>query len=174
VLLSDTGYINERLGVKYLEYFILYIKASFITSVKFLLMDSYISYCAPEFVLLAHQHHIILYTFPSHLTHVMQPLDVGVFQLYKHWYKKVIQHAMYNLDISYNIVFFLRDLTEIRYNTFKIGTVKNAWKKAGIWPLNCKQTLANMKIYTRESQTSKLSIFIFITPRKFVDSERGF
>jgi hypothetical protein len=62
----------------------------------------------------------------------MQPLDVGVFQLYKHWHKKTIQHIIRNLDIDYNIASFLRDLTEIRYNTFKIGTVKNAWKKAGI------------------------------------------
>jgi hypothetical protein len=68
----------------------------------------------------------------------MQPLDVGVFKPYKHWYKQAIQHAIRNLNIEYNIASFIRDLTEIRHNTFKIGTVKNAWKKAGIWLLNYK------------------------------------
>jgi hypothetical protein len=105
---------------------------------KLLLMDGHINHSAPDFVLLAHENYIIPYTFPSHLTHVMQPLDVGVFQPYKYWHKQAIQHATRSLNVDYNIASFLRDLTKIRHSTFKIGTVKNAWKKAGIWPLNYK------------------------------------
>ena len=134
MLVSDSGYSNEHLVLEYLRYFILYIKAGAHsdTPIKFLFIDGHISHRTPDFVLLADKYRVILYTFPSHLTHAMQPLDVGVFQLYKHWHKKTIQHIIRNLDIDYNIASFLRDLTEIRYNTFKIGTVKNAWKKAGI------------------------------------------
>ena len=131
ILLSESGYTNKLLGMEYLRHFIQHIKAGLDTPKK-LLMDSHISHCNPDFILLADEYQIISYAFPSHLTHVLQPLDVGVFQPYKYWHKKAIQHALRSLDVDYNIAFFLRDLTDIRYNIFKIGTVKNAWKKTDI------------------------------------------
>jgi hypothetical protein len=51
---------------------------------KVLLIDRHGSYMDPEFTLKATAHNIHLYPFPRHLTHVLQPLDVGVFQPYKH------------------------------------------------------------------------------------------
>ena len=171
MLLSESGYTNDQLAIIYLRHFIQYIKAGLDTPKKLLLIDGHASHRTPDFVLLAHKYQILSYAFPSHLTHVMQPLDVGIFQPYKHWHRKAIQHALRNLNIDYNITSFLRDLTGIRHNTFKIGTVKNAWKKTGIWPLNCKQTLTQMKIYTREPAPPLSTIPT--TPRKFHESERG-
>jgi hypothetical protein len=154
----------------YLRHFIQYIKAGLDTPKKLLLIDSHASHRTPDFILFIYEYQILSYAFPSHLTHVMQLFDVSVFQPYKHWHKKAIQHAIRSLDIDYNIISFLRDLTEIRYNTFKIGTVKNAWKKAGLWPLNYKQTLAQIKLYIRESAPT-LPVLISTIPRKFRDLE---
>ena len=39
---------------------------------------------------------------------------------------------MHNLDLDYNIASFMWDLTEIRAETFKKGTIHNAFQKAGI------------------------------------------
>jgi hypothetical protein len=138
MLLSESDYSNKQLVIEYLRYFIQYTKAGLDTPKKLLLMDSHANHRTPDFVLLVYEHQIIPYAFPSYLTHVMQPFDVSIFQPYKHWHKKAIQHVLQNLNINYNITSFLRDLTEIRHNTFKIGTVKNAWKKTGIWPFNYK------------------------------------
>ena len=171
---SATGYINECLGLEYLEHFIKHTKASSKSPMKLLLMDGHASHKAPGFVLLAHKHNVIPYTFPSHLTHVMQPLDVGIFQPYKHWHKVAIEHAMRNLNVDYNIASFLQDLTKIRHQTFRIGTVKSAWRKAGLWPLSCKQTLAQMKLYSRQLQAPKLPTPPPpATPQKFAHAERG-
>jgi hypothetical protein len=90
---------------------------------RVLLMDGQRSHTTLEFVIRANKANIQRYLYPSHLTHVMQPLDVGVFQPYKHWHKKAIQHAMRNLDIDYNIASFFRDLTEIREYLLLIGEV---------------------------------------------------
>jgi hypothetical protein len=54
---------------------------------------------------------------------------------------------MHNLDLDYNIASFMQDLTEIRAETFKKGTIHNAFQKAGIWPISCKVVIAKMKIY---------------------------
>jgi hypothetical protein len=92
-------------------------------------------------------HNIHLYPFPSYLTHVLQPLNVGVFQPYKHWYKKAVQHAMHNLDLDYNVASFMRDIQEIRAKTFKKGTIHSAFQKAGMWLISCKTALQKIKTY---------------------------
>jgi DDE superfamily endonuclease len=79
VLLSNHGFTNDELAIKFLEHFIKHTKAGPNADWKLLLMDNYGSHCTPEFILLAIRNHIVLVSFLAHLTHCMQPLDVGLF-----------------------------------------------------------------------------------------------
>jgi hypothetical protein len=54
---------------------------------------------------------------------------------------------MRGLDIDYNVASFFRDLTEIRENTFKKGTIQGAFREARMWPINSKEAIKKMKIY---------------------------
>ena len=54
---------------------------------------------------------------------------------------------MRNLDLDYNVASFMRDMQEIRAETFKKGTIYGAFRKAGIWPISCKTALKKIKIY---------------------------
>ena len=54
-------------------------------------MNNYKSHCTPEFVLFANENYICPYPLIAHLTHCMQPFDVGVFQSNKHWHNNAIQ-----------------------------------------------------------------------------------
>jgi hypothetical protein len=47
-------------------------------------MDQHSSYMDPECTLRVTAHNIHPYPFPSYLTYILQPFNVGVFQLYKH------------------------------------------------------------------------------------------
>jgi len=49
-----------------------------------MILDSHTSHTTLELRLMAAQYNIHLFALPSHLTHVLQPLDVGIFQPYKH------------------------------------------------------------------------------------------
>jgi len=40
------------------------------------------------------------------------------------------------MDIDYNISSFFRDLTKVRENTFKKGTIIKAFRESGMWPLS--------------------------------------
>jgi len=71
----------------------------------------------------------------------MQPLDVGVFQPYKHWHDKAIQDALAGFSLEYNIQSFLHDLPTIQANIFKKGTIRHAFKKSGMWPISAKKCL---------------------------------
>ena len=79
ILLSESGYTNDQLAMKWLQHFILHTESSKTSTFKVLLMDSHTSHRTPEFTLLASEYNIHLYAFPSHLTHILQPLDVGIF-----------------------------------------------------------------------------------------------
>ena len=59
-----------------------------------MLMDNHGTHCTPEFIKLANEIHIRPLPLIPHLTHCMQPLDVGVFQPYKHWHDKAIQDVL--------------------------------------------------------------------------------
>jgi hypothetical protein len=111
-------------------------------------MDNHTSHIAPEFTIKAEQAKIHVYSFPGHLTHILQPLDVGVFQPYAHWHRKAIQLATWRLDIQYTIGSFFRDLPGIREKTFLHTTIQGAFRKSGIWLIKPKNAFELMKKYS--------------------------
>jgi hypothetical protein len=112
-------------------------------------MDNHGRHLTPQFILLARANNIVPFTFPVHLTHCMQPLDVGVFQSYKHWHNKAIQCALETLDFEYTILSFLRDLCEVQSKTFKRTTIQNAFTTSAMWPINCQKVVQKMAKYIK-------------------------
>jgi thioredoxin-related protein len=68
--ISDTSYTNNRIGIDFLKHFIKHTKASPTSWYKLLLFDKAESYKTDKFKKLAKNHNIILYHFPSYLTHI--------------------------------------------------------------------------------------------------------
>ena len=138
IIVSKSGYSNNKIGIKVLEHFIKYTNlapwVSLISPIvpKLFLYNRYSSYCTKEFKALALQNKIILYQFPSYLTYILQPLDVGCFQTWKHFQNLAIHELLYNLQNIYNSAAFLRDLEAIRIRTFTISSILSVFQKAGI------------------------------------------
>ena len=86
LMLSPTGYTNESLAKDWLQHFIKHTNAGPNQPWKLLLLDGQKSHENAEFVLLCLANNIELLEYPSHMTHILQPLDVGVFQHWKHWH----------------------------------------------------------------------------------------
>ena len=145
---SSTGYTNDKVIMEYLDHLIKHTKASDLKPWKLLLLDGHITHEFPDFVVKAHKHHIALHVFPSHLTHALQPLDVGVFWPWKHYHNKAIQQAVCAFDFEYTITSFFRDLATIREQTMKPYTIKNAFSESGMWPINAKAGIEKMRQYT--------------------------
>ena len=143
----DSGFTNNTIAIKWLNHFIEHLDAGPHSKQKILLIDNYRSYETIEFIKLANENHIRPYPLIPHLTHCMQPLDVGVFQPYKHWHDVAIENALSSLDIVYGLRSFLRDLPWIRQQTFKRDTIKHAFRKAGMFPVNAKECLKQLKIF---------------------------
>jgi hypothetical protein len=169
VFLSETGYTNSELSLQYLEHIKEHLDC---TRPKVLLMDQHGSHMDPAFTLKALEYRIQPYAFPGHLTHILQPLDVGVFQVYKHWHRKAVQSAIRSLDMEYNIASFFRDLEDIRIDTFKKGTIQGAFRKAGVWPISVTTALEKMKVY-QPPEPPQEPLVLPITPRRFCEAENS-
>ncbi|KFY97969.1 hypothetical protein V498_01766 [Pseudogymnoascus sp. VKM F-4517 (FW-2822)] len=179
LLLSDTGYSNTQLALDWLQHFIQHTAPHKQEEPKVLLLDSHTSHISCEFIIAAAGSYIQLYTFPSHLTHILQPLDVGIFQPYKHYHKEAVLKAIRDMDLEYNIASFIRDLPYIREQTFKESTIISAFQKAGIWPISCEIAIAKLRTYSKPRPTTPTTPIALplrqLTPKpsSFKDSEQG-
>ena len=145
VMTSDSGFTSDKIAIDFLNHYIANSDAGPNADWKLMLMDNHGSHCTPEFIMLANENHIRPYPLIPHLTHCMQPLDVGIFQPYKHWHDVAIQEAFAEFNTEYSLVRFCQDLTKIRNNTFKASTIRSAFKKAGMWPVNSSLCIEQVK-----------------------------
>jgi hypothetical protein len=77
---TENGWLNNALGLRWLQkVFERYIKLSNPRSRRLLLVDGHSSHVNMEFINWADRHRIIVMILPPHLTHQLQPLNVGIF-----------------------------------------------------------------------------------------------
>jgi DDE superfamily endonuclease len=152
IALSPTGYTNEGIAIAWLKHFIKYTNAGPDKPWKILLLDGHITHENEDFIILAHENHIKPFEYPSHLTHILQPLDVGVFRPWKHYHNQAIHHALRNLDFEYTITSFFRDLSNIQEQTFKEYTIKNVFSNSGMWPISFKVARKKMREYSSKKR----------------------
>lgn len=147
VTCSPTGYTNNDIALDYLNHLILHTKAGPNQPWFLLLLDGHESHQSLKFKAKAAENHVKLFWFPSHLTHALQPLDVGVFRPWKHWHMIAVQRAIRTLDFDYSITSFMRDMAWIRDKTMQPHTIINAFKNSGMWPISAKAGIKKMRAY---------------------------
>ncbi|KFY20161.1 hypothetical protein V493_07734, partial [Pseudogymnoascus sp. VKM F-4281 (FW-2241)] len=176
-LLSDTGFSNSQLALRWLQHFVRHTAPHTAEVPKLLLLDSHVSHTSYEFIIIAAENNILIYTFPSHLTHILQPLDVGIFQPYKHWHREAVLKAIREMDLDYSLSSFIRDLPNIREQTFKESTIISAFEKAGIWPVSYDIAIAKLRTYAQPRPTTPpITLPVRLStpkPSSFKDSEQG-
>jgi hypothetical protein len=85
---------------------------------------------------LAEKHNIELFCLPPHTTHRTQPLDVGVFgPLQRRWQERC-DEVLETTDEEIRKVDFVKEYMEARRHAFLPDTIKKAWERSGICPLN--------------------------------------
>src|SRR5450432_551387 len=63
---------------------------------RLLILNGHGSHITPEFDLFAKEHSIITLCMPPHLSHLLQPLDVGCFAVLKQLYRRQIEGLIRN------------------------------------------------------------------------------
>ncbi|KAF2190325.1 hypothetical protein K469DRAFT_723140 [Zopfia rhizophila CBS 207.26] len=87
---SESGYSNNQIALDYIKHF-----------------NNHSSHLTHKFITYCFENKIWPYTLPPHSSHVLQPLDVIVFQPYKHFHKKRIEVKVRHGTDDFNKVEFL-------------------------------------------------------------------
>ncbi|KAJ8340713.1 hypothetical protein SKAU_G00353460 [Synaphobranchus kaupii] len=132
---SESGYIDSELFVKRFLYFIKY-------AVKerrplLLIMDGHNSHQTLEVVEMALENGVILLCWPPHTSHVLQPLDVGIFGPLK---TEFVHLALNICHFNNSFVLFKRDFGKVFRKAYEKSVeelhMKRAFKACGIVPLD--------------------------------------
>ena len=83
-----------------------------------------------------YNNNIIPFGLPPHLTHLLQPLDVVVFQPLKHYHAKALDILVRDGCVTITKIEFLACIEGVRRQAFKKTTILSAFKKTGINPWN--------------------------------------
>lgn len=135
--ISDTGYINSDLFVKWLKHFHGVVKSSQDKPV-IILLDGHSTHSKNlEALEYARQHHIHLLQLPGHTTHRLQPLDVGFFKPLQNYYVQE-QDSWLRAHVGQPIsVYNVAELLGRAYGkAATVGISESAFRGAGIWPPN--------------------------------------
>ncbi|KAF1994311.1 CENP-B protein, partial [Amniculicola lignicola CBS 123094] len=85
ISVSDSGYTNDSLALDWLKHFEKMTRRRQVGAWRLLLVDGHGSHDTKQFAEFAEKYKIQLFALPPHTTYILQPLDVGCFQLLK-WY----------------------------------------------------------------------------------------
>ena len=102
---------------------------------RLLILDGHNSHTTYRFCSFAERHKIVVLCLPSHTTHHLQPCDVGVFgPLAASWKAEVNETSSSNIPIWKNNLLYYYSWA--RKKAFLKTTIKNAFRKTGIWPFD--------------------------------------
>ncbi|KHO10678.1 hypothetical protein MAA_11729 [Metarhizium robertsii ARSEF 23] len=102
---------------------------------KRLLLDGHGSHHTIEFITYCEQHNIVPFGLPPNLAHLLQTLDVVVFQPLKHYHAKALDLIVRD-GVNISKLEFLAVIKGVRPQAFKESTILSAFRKTGIVPFN--------------------------------------
>ena len=124
---SDSGYSNDYLEYKWLVHFELHSRGTQRGVYRLLIMDGYGSHLTYKFWAFARDHKIVLFRLPAHSTHLTQPLDVGLFQPFKHYHQEAIDKVVRLGNSDFDRVEFLACFQSMRKRTFTDSNIISAF-----------------------------------------------
>ena len=102
-----------------------------------LLMDNYISHLSIEAIDMAKENGLCLFTFPSHCSHKLQPLDIEVYGPFKRYYSSFCDSWMTsNPGKSFSIYEVAELSGHAFHKAFAIENITFSFRFSGIHPFN--------------------------------------
>ncbi len=159
---TETGYANKDTALDWLRLTIDPTQNKRRGEWLLLIIDGYGSHITIVFHNLATANKIVLFQLPPHSTYLTQPLDVGVFQLFKHYYIDAIDKAVRLGDEKFGKLEFLSAFQSFCNETFKSSTIWHAFKSTGLVPFNLDVVLD--KSCEKQAQRQQTALRILFSP----------
>jgi hypothetical protein len=120
-----------------------------------LVMDGYGSHLIIAFINYCYQPNVKISVFllPTHSTHILQPLDIGVFQSFKHYHQELLKESIWYSGINYKKPDFLASFQRMRNLTFKKSIICSAWRKSSLYPFDPSAVLTKLQEFSTLERT---------------------
>jgi hypothetical protein len=136
-----TGYSNDQVAMEWIEHFEKHSAKTSLGKKRLLILDGHGSHHTKPFIQYCYNHDIVPFGLPPNLTHLLQPLDVVVFQPLKHYHAKALDIMIRDGLLNITKLEFLSCIGDVRKQAFKRSTILSAFRKTGIWPLDSQKVL---------------------------------
>jgi hypothetical protein len=133
------------LGLRWLdEHFDFHTRTRSAGRPRLLLIDGHASHISYEFCRFALEHNIHLISLPAHSTHLLQPLDVGLFGPLQHFYGKAADDYVRNTQAGILKGTFWSFYREAREKAYSQTNIKQAFRATGVSPFNPNAVLTRL------------------------------
>ena len=149
---TPTGFTNDRNTFRWLEHFDRRTRENIRNRWRLLVMDGHSSHLSDHFKYYCWTHRIIPFLLPSHSTHLLQPLDVGVFSAMKQHHQNELYASIRFGDASFDRVDFFDAWKKIHTATMKPKTIYSGWVKTGLFSRDPAVVFASMARFDSESK----------------------
>ena len=136
ICISDNGWTDNELGLRWLkECFEPHTKQLMRGNFRMLIMDGHASHISAEAVEFCISNNILLACLPAHTTHLLQPLDVGIFSpLAKAYSDGIIDFSQLGGVYAIDKVDFLKVLMPAREKAITSSNIQKAFAASGLHP----------------------------------------
>lgn len=143
VRVSENGWTDQEIGLEWLQHFDKYTQGRTTGQYRLLILDGHSSHISLGFVQYCEDHKIIALCLPPHSTHLLQPLDIGIFSALAKLYKQLIQKDAVFGAVRVDNRQFLLSYQEARKCISK--NIAGAWAGAGLIPYNPTKVLQRFR-----------------------------
>lgn len=152
-VMSDSGWSNAQIFREYIEnHFLPNVRRGSNDNQPILLLyDGHSSHVSKQLIEWARTVNIILFVLPAHTSHLLQPLDVGIFGPFKRFYYGECASFMYK-NMGKTITKY--EMTEIACTAYlkamSPSNIISSFNKSGIYPFNA-GVVGKEKLFPSES-----------------------
>jgi len=164
---SPNGWTDDKLGLEWLRHFDKHIQGGN-GRPHLLILDGHHSHINLEFYQYAIDNNIELLCFPSHTTHLLQPLDVGLFGPLQKYYGKAANDHMRDTRAAVVKGTFWKFYSAARRQAYTKENLKSAWRKTEIHPFNPNAVLTQL-VAPRSAPSPASKKVVLQTPKKSTD-----
>lgn len=133
VSVSKNGWINSNIFLDFLRHFVENIPP---VRPVLILMDSHSSHISPEALQFRKENDLIFVTFPSHCTHLLQPLDVSIFGPLKGSWNRGLRDHLKTCGYKPTKKDFFQIFQSAMQESVTERNIVSGFYKSGIYPLN--------------------------------------
>ncbi|KAI9045478.1 uncharacterized protein KD926_007893 [Aspergillus affinis] len=147
---SQNGWTTDEIGLRWLKEVFEPSSRRYMTgSKRLLILDGHSSHLTAEFDDFCKQNAIICLCMPAHASHLLQPLDVGVFGPLKRAYGKLLESRMIAGNNHIDKEDFLSLYPDARAKVFTSANIYGGFAGAGLKPFNQERVLSKLTFQPR-------------------------